>query len=156
MHTRVTGWILQRGGHMQCGALGRRLGAVCVTLCLITAALLTGCSSSSSKPAVCSDADNLKASVQDLKNTNLRANGLSSVQDDLTKIKQQLQAVETSAKGQFAPQTTALNTAIDKLTTSIDAAKASLNAGTLSAVASAAGSVVTAGQNLVTAVSNTC
>jgi len=142
---------------MRCDALGRRLGAVCVAVCLIIAALLTGCSSgSSSKPAVCSDLDSLKTSVQDLKNTNVRADGLSAVQDDLTKIKQQLQTVETSAKGQFAPQTSALTTALDKLETSIDAAKASLNAGTLSAVASAAGSTVTAGQNLVTAVTNTC
>ena len=142
---------------MQCGALGRRLGAVSVATCVVIAALLTGCSSnSSSKPAVCSDLDSLKASVQDLKNTNVRSAGLSAVQDDLTKIKQQLQAVETSAKGQYAPQIADLNTAIGKLTTSIDAAKVSLNAGTLSAVASAAGSVVSSGQNLVTAVSNAC
>jgi len=37
---------------MQCGALGRRLGAVSVATCVVIAALLTGCSSnSSSKPA---------------------------------------------------------------------------------------------------------
>jgi outer membrane murein-binding lipoprotein Lpp len=141
---------------MRYGALGRRLGAVCVTSFLIITALLTGCSSGSSKPAVCSDLDNLKASVQDLKNTNVRSEGLSAVNDRLTKIKQQLQDVETSAKGQYAPQIADLNTAVGKLNTSIDAAKASLNAGTLSVLASTAGSVVTAGQNLVTAVSNTC
>jgi outer membrane biogenesis lipoprotein LolB len=124
--------------------------------CLMAVALLTACSSSPSKPAVCTDAANLKTSVQDLKNVNVRENGISAVSDQLTKIEQQFNTLKTDAKGQYSTQIDDMSKALSSLSSSVNAAKANVNAGTLSAVASAAGSVVTAGNNLVTAVSNTC
>lgn len=125
--------------------------------CVIAAALLTACSStSSSKPAVCTDAANFKTSVQDLKNVNVRQNGVSAVSDQLSKIQQVLSTLKTDAKGQYSTQIDDLSTALSSLTSSVNAAKGNVNAATLSAVAAAAGSVVSAGNNLVTAVSNTC
>jgi hypothetical protein len=148
------------------------LTAACV---LIAAAFLAGCSSgttssaanggtstgtgtgasASSTSAVCKSAANLKASITGLKDLNA-SGGTSAVSAQVTKIKQDLDALKADAHGEFTTQASALNGALDKLTSSLDAAKASPNAGTLSALASAAGSVVTAGTSLVTAVSNTC
>jgi hypothetical protein len=122
--------------------------------CVIAAALLTACSSS--KPAVCTDAANLKTSVQDLKNVNVRENGVSAVSDQLSKIQQEFSTLKTDAKGQYSTQIDDLSKALSSLSSSVTAAKGSVNTGTLSAVAAAAGSVVSAGNNLVTAVSNTC
>jgi predicted component of type VI protein secretion system len=136
--------------------------------CVLSAAFLAGCSSSTttgngvssmsaaSKSAVCTSADDLKASITALKDVNIRANGASAVSAQFTKIKQDFATLKADIQGQYTPQVNALSSALDKLGASLDAAKASLNAGTLSALASAAGSVVTAGTNLVTAVSSTC
>lgn len=121
---------------------------------MIAAALLTACSGS--KPAVCTDAANLKTSVQDLKNVNVRENGVSAVSDQLSKIQQQFSTLKTDAKGQYSTQIDDLSKALSSLSSSVTAAKGNVNTGTLSAVAAAAGSVVSAGNNLVTAVSNTC
>lgn len=141
---------------------------------VLVAAFLTACSSSTttgtststatstaststgSKSAICTDVANLKTSVQDLRNTNVRANGLSALTDQLEKIQQQLTTLKTSAKGQYSTQITDLSNALSGLSSSLNAAKSDVNAGTLGAVATAAHAVVTAGNNLVTAVSNTC
>ena len=123
---------------------------------MLAATFVTACSSTSSKPAVCTDAANLKTSVQDLKNVNVQENGISAVSDQLSKIEQQFNTLKADAKGHYSPQISAMSTALSGLTTSITAAKSDVNATTLSAVATSAHSVVTAGNNLVTAVSNTC
>jgi capsule polysaccharide export protein KpsE/RkpR len=92
----------------------------------------------------------------DLKNTNVRANGISAISDQANKIKQQLSMLKSAAAGQYSPQINAMSTALSGLGTSLDAAKSNLNGGTLTAVASSAGTVVTAGNNLVTTVSHSC
>lgn len=127
-----------------------------VAACLMTVTLLTACSSSTSKPVVCTDVANLKTSVQDLKHVNIRENGLSAVSDQLTKIEQQFNTLKTEAKSQYSTQIDDMSKALSGLSSSVNAAKGNVNTVTLSAVAAAAGSVVTAGNNLVTAVSNTC
>lgn len=143
------------------------LTAACV---LSAAAFLAGCSSSTRtvsgtpvtvssagvKSAVCKSADNLKASITGLKDVNIRVNGTSAVSAQVTKIKQDFDALKTDAKGQFSAQVTGLSNALNTLESKLNEAKASPNAGTLSALASAAGSVVTAGTSLVTAVTSAC
>ena len=98
----------------------------------------------------------LKTSVSALKNTNIRANGLSAVTDQFTKIQGELKTVKSDAHGQFSTQINALSSALSGLGSSLTAAKDNLNGGTLTAVASSAGAVVTAGNNLVSAVTSTC
>ena len=153
---------------MRWSAFGRRLAAACV----VTAVLITGCSSTTSpsntstststststgsNSAVCSDIANLKSSIQDLGNVSITANGLSSISDQITKIKQQLQTLKTDAKGQYDTQVNDLTNALNALSTSFDAAKASPSVSTLATLASSVPAVITAGQNLVTAVSSTC
>jgi capsule polysaccharide export protein KpsE/RkpR len=147
--------------------------------CIVAASFAAGCSSSSSTSsapattttgtakasasasptstaAVCKSAQNLKNSVANLKVSNIRANGLSAVQDEITNIQQQLHTLKTDAHGEFAPQIDALSSALSTLSTNLSAARANFNGGTLAALASSAASVVSAGQNLVTTVTNTC
>jgi capsule polysaccharide export protein KpsE/RkpR len=98
----------------------------------------------------------LKNSVLALKDTNVKANGLSAVTDQFTKIQGELKTVKSDAHGQFSTQINALSTASSSLGSSLTAAKDNLNGGTLTSVASSIGAVVTAGNNLVSAVSSTC
>jgi outer membrane murein-binding lipoprotein Lpp len=135
--------------------IARRCSGAAAAL-VVAVALLAGCGSASSTPAVCTDAANLKSAVLSLKDTDVRTGGLSAISDELTKIQQQLDTLKNSAKGQYSTQITDLSNALSGLSSSLGAARDTLNAGTLSALASAAGSVVTAGNNLVTAVSHTC
>jgi hypothetical protein len=114
-----------------------------VAVCVMAAALLTARSSTSSKPAVCTDAANLKTSVQDLKNVNVRENGVSAVSDQLSKIEQQFNTLKTDAKGKYSTQIDAMSKALSGLSSSVSAAKSNVNGATLSAVATSAKSVVT-------------
>ena len=149
---------------MRRSTFGRRLAAACA----VTAVLVTGCSasSSSSSPSasastssnstLCTDVDNLKASIQGLKDVSITANGLSAISDQITKIKQQLQTFQNDAKGQYAGEVSSLMNALNALSSSFDAARASPSISTLATLASSVPAVITAGQNLVTEVSGTC
>ena len=88
---------------------------------LVLSGLAAGCSSS--KPAYCADADQLKTSVQDLGNVNVAQNGLSSLQTALTSVKTNAASFATDAKSAYAPQTAALNTSLSGLETAITSAK---------------------------------
>src|SRR5215469_1961335 len=157
------GPAINKGVTVRWSAFGRRLAAACV----VTAALVAGCSSSTtttsngstttststgSNTAVCSDIENLKASIQDLENVSITQNGLSAISDQITKIKQQLQTLKTDAKGQYDTQINDLTNALNSLSSSFDAARTSPSISTLTALASSAKTAVTAGQNLITAV----
>ena len=98
----------------------------------------------------------LKSSLSDLKNTNVKANGLSAISDQLTKIQNNLKTVKSDAKGQYSAQISALSNALSGLSTSVNAAKDNLNSGTLASVTRSVGMVVSTGNNLVSAVSSTC
>jgi uncharacterized phage infection (PIP) family protein YhgE len=94
--------------------------------------------------------------VTGLRISNIRANGLTALQVQITQIQHQLQTLKNDAKGEFATQIDALTSALSTLNSNLDAARANFNGGTLAALASSAASVVTAGKNLATAVTNTC
>lgn len=88
---------------------------------LILSGLAAGCSSS--KPAYCTDAANLKTSVQNLGNVDVAKNGLSSLQTALTSVKTNAASFATDAKSAYAPQTAALKTSLSGLETAITSAK---------------------------------
>jgi gas vesicle protein len=149
---------------MRRSAFGRPLAAACV----VAAALVTGCStsssssstststSSSSNSVICSDIENLKASILGLKDVSITQNGLSAISDQITKIKQQLQTFQNNAKGQYAGEVSNLTNALNGLSSSFDAARASPSLSTMATLASSAKTAVTAGQQLINAVSSTC
>jgi hypothetical protein len=88
---------------------------------LVLSGLAAGCSSS--KPAYCTDADQLKTSVQNLGNVDVVKNGLSSLQTALTSVKTSASAFVTDAKSAFPSQTAALSTSLSGLQTAITSAK---------------------------------
>jgi hypothetical protein len=161
------GPAINKGVTVRRSTFGRRLAAACV----VTAVLVTGCSSSTSssssitsssstsnnnKTAVCSDLENLKTSIQGLKDVSITENGLSAISDQITKIKQQLQTLKNDANGQYTTEVNDLTNALNSLSTSFDAAKASPSVSALVTLASSAKTVITTGQNLINAVSSTC
>ena len=82
-------------------------------LILVLSGLAAGCSSS--KPAYCTDAANLKTSVSDLGNVNVRQNGLSSLQTALNSVQTNASTLASEAKSTFGPQITALQNALSSL-----------------------------------------
>jgi hypothetical protein len=125
------------------------------TVALLLGAALVGCSDD--KPAVCSSVDNLKTSVDDVKNIDVTSSGaVSDLESGLTTIKSDLADVKTDAKSQYASQLDAVDSALAKLTTSVDAAKTDPSAATLAAVAAAAAPFNNAVQTLISDVQSTC
>jgi len=121
---------------------------------LVLSGLAAGCSSS--KPAYCTDADQLKTSVQDLANVNVAQNGLSSLQTALTSVKTNATAFATDAKSAFAPQTTALQSSLSGLQTAITSAKGQPSVAAAAAVVPAVAQVKTSASALQSAVSGKC
>ena len=157
------GPAITKGVTVRRSTFGRRLAAACA----VTAVLVTGCSTSSSSSSsasastssnstLCTDVDNLKASIQGLKDVSITQNGLSAISDQITKVKQQLQTFQNDAKGQYASEVSNLTNALNSLSSSFDAARASPSLSTLATLASSVGKVITAGQQLISAVSSTC
>ena len=88
---------------------------------VLSGLMAAGCSSS--KPAYCTDADQLKTSVQNLGNVDVAKNGLSSLQTALTSVKTSASAFVTDAKSAYPSQTAALSTSLSGLQTAITSAK---------------------------------
>ena len=91
---------------------------------VLSGLMAAGCSSS--KPAYCTDADQLKTSVQNLGNVDVVKNGLSSLQTALTSVKTNASSFATDAKSAYPSQTAALSTSLSGLQTAITSARASL------------------------------
>ena len=121
---------------------------------LILSGLAAGCSSS--KPAYCTDAANLKTSVQNLGNVDVAKNGLSSLQTALTSVKTNAASFATDAKSAYAPQIAALNTSLSGLETAITSAKGQPPVTAAAAVASAVTQVKNSASALQSAASGKC
>ena len=121
---------------------------------LILSGLAAGCSSS--KPAYCTDAANLKTSVQNLGNVDVAKNGLSSLQTALTSVKTNAASFATDAKSAYAPQTAALNTSLSALETAITSAKGQPPVTAAAAVVPAVTQVKNSASALQSAASGKC
>ena len=119
---------------------------------LVLSGLAAGCSSST--PAYCTDAANLKTSVSNLGNVDVATNGLSSLQTALTSVQTNASAFTTDAKSAFPSQTTALNTSLTALATAITSAKGQPPATAVKTVAPAVTQVKTSASALQSAVSS--
>ena len=124
-----------------------------VVLALVVSGLAAGCSSST--PAYCTDAANLKTSVSNLGNVDVAKNGLSSLQTALTTVTSNAKMFAADAGSAFAPQTTALQNSLSGLQSAITSAKnqPSLTAASASAVASSVTQVKSSASALQSAVS---
>jgi len=92
---------------------------------LVLSGLAAGCSSSgsSSKPAYCTAAGQLKTSVHHLGDVNVSQNGLSSLQTAVSKVQASAKTFAADAKSAYPSQTTALKNSLSSLDTAIKSAK---------------------------------
>ncbi len=95
-----------------------------LALALAVATVLAGCGGSS-KPAFCSSLNDLKTSVQDLKNVDVIKNGTSGVTAALQKVQSSAKSVVSSASSDFPTQTQAISGAVTTLETTVGELKSS-------------------------------
>jgi hypothetical protein len=106
--------------------------------------LAAGCSSS--KPAYCTDAANLKTSVSNLGNAYVAKNGLDSLQTALGSVQTSANALASDAKSAFPSQITALQNSVSGLENAIKSAKGQPLPTAAAAVVPAVTQVKTSGQ----------
>jgi len=116
--------------------------------------LAAGCSSST--PAYCTDASQLKTSVQDLGNADVTKNGLGSLQTALSTVQADAKTFTADAKSAFPSQTAALNTALSGLQTAITSAKGQPSVTAAAAVAASVTQVKNSASDLQNAISGNC
>jgi len=121
---------------------------------LVLSGLAAGCSSS--KPAYCTDAANLKTSVSNLGNVDVATNGLGSLQSALDSVRTSANAFASDAKSAFPSQTTALQNSVSSLGTAITSAKGQPPLTAAAAVAPAVAQVKTSASALQSAISGNC
>jgi len=121
---------------------------------LVLSGLAAGCSSS--KPAYCTDAANLKTSVSNLGNVNVATNGLGSLQTALSSVQTNANSFASDAKSAFPSQTAALQNSVSSLGAAITSAKGQPPLTAATAVASSVAQVKTSASALQSAVSGTC
>ena len=121
---------------------------------LILATLAAGCSSS--KPAYCTAADQLKTSVQDLGNININVHDLSSVNTAVSKVQANANTFASEAKSAYPSQTTALQNSLSSLEAAVKSAMGQPSLTTVTAVVSSVTQMKTAASNLQSAASGKC
>jgi hypothetical protein len=132
----------------------RTIGAAAVT-CLLSAALV-GCGGDD-EPTVCSAADELQASVDDIKDMNVSSSsGVDELELELEEIEAGLANVKTEAEQEFSTQLEAVDTAFRTLVSSVDAATADPSTGAVAAVGTSASTFSSALQTLIDDVQSTC
>jgi phage host-nuclease inhibitor protein Gam len=133
---------------------GLRRWALLAAAVLAVSGLAAGCSSS--KPAYCTDASQLKTSVQDLGNVNINVHDLSSVDTAVSKVQADANKFAADAKSAYPSQTTALKNSVSSLETAVKSAMSQPSVTTVAAVGSSVTQVKTAAGNVQSAVKGTC
>ena len=123
-------------------------------LVLAISGLAAGCGSS--KPAYCTDASQLKTSVQNLGNVDVAKNGPGSLQAALSSVQADAKTFAAGAKSAYPSQTAALNTALSGLQTAITSAKGQPPLTAATAVASSVTQVKNSADALQSAASGNC
>lgn len=121
---------------------------------LVLSGLAAGCSSS--KPAYCTAASQLKTSVHNLGNVNVAKNGLGSLQTALSTVQANAKTFAADAKSAFPSQTTALRTSLSSLETAIRSVQGQPPLTAAAAVVSSITQVKNAASNLQTAIKGKC
>ncbi len=121
---------------------------------LVLSGLAAGCSSS--KPAYCTSASQLKTSVHNLGDVNVAKNGLGSLQTALSKVQTSATTFAADAKSAYPSQTTALKNSLSSLDTAIKSAKGQPPLTAAAAVVPAVTQVKTSASNLQNAVKGKC
>lgn len=122
---------------------------------LMLAVSLVACSED--KAAVCTSVDDLKSSVQKVKDVDVTSStGLSDLQSSLQSVEDDLANVKSDAKSEFDAQINKVESSYGALKTSAEAAKADPSAATVTAVRTALTTFGADAQTLVGDVQSTC
>ena len=132
---------------------GLRSWALLPAAVLVLSGLAAGCSST---PAYCTDASQLKTSVQDLGNVDINVHDLSSVNTAVSKVQADANKFAADAKSAYPSQTTALQNSLSSLQTAVTSAMSQPSVTTVAAVVSSVTQVKTAAGNVQTAVKGAC
>ena len=133
---------------------GARTWLVLPAAVLVLSGLAAGCSSS--KPAYCTAASQLKTSVQDLGNITVNIHDLSSVNTAVSKVSSDAKTFAAEAKSAYPSQTTALKDSLSGLATAIKSAQGQPSLTTVAAVVSSITQVKTSASNLQNAAAGKC
>ena len=126
-----------------------------MVLVLVLGGALAGCSDD--KSPVCTSADALKSSVDSVKAIDVSTGAdVSTLLTGLATVETSFAALKATAKDQFAPEISAVNTALDTVKTSATAAKADPSSTAIQATGTAVTGLTTAVQTLTTEVQTTC
>lgn len=124
---------------------------------LAIALAAAGCGGgSSSKPAYCQDRTKLQQSLGELKNLDVRTQGVSAATAKLKQVETDANALVASTRKEFAPQASALKSSLSTLESAVRSAAASPSAQTVGAAATALSGVGTAFTDLSNAVKSKC
>ncbi len=121
---------------------------------LVLSGLAAGCSSS--PPAYCTAASQLKTSVHNLGDVNVAKNGLGSLQTALGKVQASATTFAADAKSAFPSQTTALKNSLSNLETAIKSVQGQPPLTAATAVVSSVTQVKNSASALQSAVSGKC
>ena len=121
---------------------------------LVLSGLAAGCSSS--KPAYCTAATNLKTSVSNLGNVKFDKNGLGSLQTALSSVQTNAKTFVSDAKSAYPSQTTALHNSLSSLENAVKSAKGEPPLTAAVAVVPAVTQVKTSATALQSAIKGKC
>src|SRR4051812_42158606 len=92
-------------------------------------------------PEVCSSLDGLQASVTDLRNVQVRADGLTALQENIAAVGADVRQVVSAGKDQYATNVDQLQTEYAAVQAATTAAKATPSAATLGTLSSSIGAL---------------
>jgi methyl-accepting chemotaxis protein len=135
-------------------SLTHRSSALIVLIASVVAAMAIAACGGSSKPSYCSSLNNLKTSVQDLKNVKVVQNGTSALKSALQKVETNANDVVNAAKSEFSSQTAAVGSSVDALKKTVG--QLTSNPSAISQVPSEVSAVASSVETLVNDASSKC
>jgi hypothetical protein len=132
--------------------IGRQM--VRFTLGFLTVLAVVSCSQD--KPAVCAQADELRAAVDNVRYTTVSENGITALDGALDQVKVEFEQFRSEARNQFQPQVDAVQAAADQTRVDVTTARAEPTTATLEAVGASRDALATSVRNLRDAVGSTC
>jgi hypothetical protein len=124
-----------------------------VTLVPLVAILIAACGGS--KPGYCTDRSNLESSVKGLADLSV-SSGMSGLEAQLTKIKNNSAALVKSAQSDFPNETGAIKSSFDTLNTTVHGLPSSPSASEIAAVAAQTSAFVTSVKKFMDSTSSKC
>lgn len=135
---------------------GRVWTLVPVTLVIVLMmGAATGCGSSSSKPAYCSDRSTLESSIKDL-SVPTSTTDITNLKTQLATIQSQATALVNSAKSDFPSQTSAIKSSINTLSSAVKALPASPSTSQIATIGVDAVAVTSSVKSFTDATSSNC